>query len=120
MRLGRSQFATTDLLFPVAGLTLVPLTLGLRWDLGHWAAGTTLIQALTEFCFLWAAISLLLMWRGRRRLRSLGLKGTHLWRLLSGSRPSDPEELFFWRWTLQVCCAVLTMVLCVLALVFTS
>ncbi|HSY59494.1 MAG TPA: hypothetical protein VK795_08040 [Terriglobales bacterium] len=63
----------------------------------------------------WAAISMLVVYRQWRRL---GLTPSGRAKVLSGSRPSDPDELFIWRWILSLCCAVLLGVLSVLALVF--
>lgn len=63
----------------------------------------------------WAAISMLVVYRQWRRL---GLTPAGRVKVLSGSRPSDPDELFMWRWFLSLCCAVLLGVLSVLALVF--
>jgi hypothetical protein len=101
-------------------LGLILLTIEIGGVQGRWPAGTTMIEALMKLSFLWSAISGLFMMRGYHRLRRLGLKGSHLARLLSGPCPSDPEESFFWRWTLQVCFAVLAIVVSVFLLVFTS
>ena len=73
------------------------------------------IFALFGFSSLWALMSMFLMWR---RFRRMGLSGTQGARLLSGPRPSDPDELFVWRSTLHMCCAILIGVVCVLVLVF--
>jgi hypothetical protein len=76
-----------------------------------------LIQLLLGLSFAWAVIAMLLVVRAGGKL---GLRRSHYTRLLSGSRPTDPVELFIWRGTLQFCCAALVALLCVLALVFIS
>ena len=65
----------------------------------------------------WAAVSMLLVFRQWRKL-VLTPKGRS--KVLSGPRPSDPDELFMWRWFFSLCIAVLLGVSCVLLLVFTS
>jgi len=60
------------------------------------------------------------MWRVVRGCQKLGWKRSNYTRFLSGPRPTDtgePDELVIWRWTLQLCYALLAVVLCVLAIV---
>jgi hypothetical protein len=75
--------------------------------------------ALTLVCFSFAW-GYLAMWRVVRGCRKLGWKRSNYTRFLSGPRPGDPDELVIWRWTFQLCYALLAAVLCVLAIVFTA
>jgi hypothetical protein len=50
--------------------------------------------------------------------RRLGWNRSNMTKLLTGSRPDDPDELFIWQWTLQLCFAIVSVVLCVVALTF--
>jgi len=53
-------------------------------------------------------------------LRKLGWNRRNYTQFLAGPRPSDGDELVVWRWTFQLCYALLAVVLCVLAIVFTT
>jgi len=117
MRLGRQQWATTDGLVLLAFLAVLPFTLWVAWARRHSKVSVDAVLALMGLSFAWFVVSQLAVARGRRKL---GLTRWQYTNLLSGSRPVDRDELFVWRWTLHLCCATLLMVLCVLALVFTS
>jgi hypothetical protein len=65
------------------------------------------------FSFGWVYLALWELDRGRRRL---GWNRSNMTKLLTGPRPDDPDELFIWQWTLQLCCAILSVLLCVVAL----
>jgi hypothetical protein len=74
---------------------------------------------MTLFCLPlgWAYLS---MWSVFRRCRKLGWTRSNYTQFLSDPRSNDADELFIWRWTWQLCYAVLAVVLSVLALAFTS
>jgi len=70
---------------------------------------------LTMICFSfgWLYLALWKLGRGGRRL---GWNRSNMTKLLTGPRPDDPDELFIWQWTLQVCFAILSVVVCVVVL----
>ena len=72
-------------------------------------------QTLICFSFGWAYLAI---WKVHRGCRKLGWDRSHYTLMLSGPRPDDPDVLLIWQWTLQLCYAVLAVVLCVLALTF--
>jgi hypothetical protein len=74
------------------------------------------VLTLTCFSFGWAYLSI---WQVHRRCRKFGLNRSNYTQLLSGPPPEDPDELFIWQWTLQLCYAVLALVLFLVGLVFT-
>jgi|SRR5580704_12971996 hypothetical protein len=67
------------------------------------------------FSFAWTYLAIWKLVRGGRRL---GWNRSNLTKLLTGPRPDDPDELFIWQWTLQLCCASLSVVVCAAALSF--
>ena len=73
--------------------------------------------AMICFAFGWSYLAIWKLVRGGRRL---GWNRSNLTKLLTGPRPDDPDELFIWQWTLQLCCASLSLVVCVLALAFSG
>jgi hypothetical protein len=79
--------------------------------------GTTLQTAtvLTLICsaFGWTFLAI---WQVNRGSRKLGLNRSTYAQFLSGPRSNDPDENFLRQWTLQLCCAILAVVLCVLAI----
>jgi hypothetical protein len=81
---------------------------------GHYA---DVFSTLFGLSVAWAAVSMLLVFR---QWRKMGLTPRGRLEVLSGPRPSDPDELFMWRWFFSLCIAVLLGVSCVLLLVFTS
>jgi hypothetical protein len=72
---------------------------------------------LVGLSFAWAAISMLFL---LRQWRKLDLNPDGRLKVLSGPRPSDPDELFMWWCFLSMCVAVLLGVSFVLLLVFGS
>ena len=89
------------------------------WSAHSHSAGlpSDVVLALTSFSFGWAFLSILQVNRGCRRL---GLKRSNYTQLLSMARPTGPDELFIWQWTIQVCCAILAVVIVVLGLAFAN
>ena len=73
--------------------------------------------AMICFSFGWVYLALWKLDRGRRRL---GWNRSNMTKLLTGPRPDDPDELFIWQWTLQVCFAILSAVICVVVLSFSA
>jgi hypothetical protein len=73
--------------------------------------------AMICFSFGWTYLSIWKLVRGGLRL---GWNRSNLTKLLTGPRPDDPDELFMWRWTLQLCCASLSVVVCVVILAFSA
>jgi hypothetical protein len=73
--------------------------------------------ALICFSFGWAYLA---MWRVYRGCSKLGWSRANYTQFLSDPRSDDPDELLIWRWTLQLCFAVLAIVLCVLACAFAA
>jgi hypothetical protein len=72
------------------------------------------------FSFGWAALSMLLVERGGRKLGWNRSNRSNYTQLLSGPPPDDPDMLFLWRWSLQLLYAILGAVLCLLAMVFAA
>jgi hypothetical protein len=71
--------------------------------------------AMICFSFGWTYLAI---WKLVRGGRKLGWNRSNLTKLLTGPRPDDPDELFIWQWTLQLCYASLSVVICVAALSF--
>ena len=67
------------------------------------------------FCvsFAWGWVSMALCFRS---LRKLGLDGKARLRLFSGPRPNDPDEYHAWQLGWHFMCAVLAMILCMIAI----
>ena len=72
------------------------------------------------FSFGWAALSMLLVVRGGRKLGWNRSNRSNYIQLLSGPPPDDPDLLFLWRWTLQLLYAILAAVLCLVAIIFAA
>lgn len=108
--------AWTGLTVLVAFLVVIPFTLWFAW-----AHHTTLLNPIlvTLFCvsFAWVNASMVLCYRG---LRKLGLDGEGRLRLFSGPRPSDPDELRVWLLGWHFMCAVLAVLLCMIAIPIAS
>lgn len=104
--------ATTGLTILLAFLVVIPFTLRFAW-----AHHTTLVNPIlvTLFClsFAWVFVSMVLCYR---RLRKLGLDGEGRMHLFSGPRPSDPDELRAWLLGWHFICAVLAVLLCMIAI----
>lgn len=82
----------------------------------HSETALSAISWVVAFNMIWGGVSLLLLMRGRGKLgpnrrRDIGLLA---------EKPDHPDELFVWNWTLQLCCAVIAVVICVIALVIAS
>ena len=77
--------------------------------------GADVVFTLGGLAFAWALVSMFL---ASHHARALGLTRMQSAQLLSGSRPTDPDELIVWRWMLQFCCGALVGILCVVAVVF--
>ena len=75
------------------------------------------VLAMICFSFGWTALA---NWKLVRGGRKLGWNRSNVTKLLTGPRPDDPDELFIWQWTLQLCCASLSVVVCVAALAFSG
>jgi hypothetical protein len=100
----------------VAFVIVVPLTLWFTWQR---ASTFTYPVAVTLFCisFAWAAVSMLRMQRG---LRKLGLSPSDRMRVFSGPRPDDPDALYAWKWAWQFLYAVIVVGLCMIAIPIAS
>jgi hypothetical protein len=74
---------------------------------------------MTLFCLplAWVYLS---TWNVVRGFRKLGWTRTNYTQFLSDPRSRDVDELFVWRWTVQLCLSLLAVVLCVLALALTA
>ena len=70
---------------------------------------------LAGLSFAWGLVSMVLV---LRQWRKTGMTPGGRYKVLSGTRPSDPDELLMWRATLHMCCSLLIGVLCILVLVF--
>jgi hypothetical protein len=71
------------------------------------------VFALAGLSFAWAGMSMLL---AIGRDRKLGLTPSQRLNLLSGPRPINRDEAFIWRCALQLACALVFGLLCILAL----
>jgi len=104
---------TTSALSILLGLLVViPLTLWFAW-----ARHTTVLNPIlvTLFClsFGWGLVSMALCFRS---LRKLGLDGQGRFRLFSGPRPADPDELRAWQLGWHFMYAVLAVMVCMIAI----
>ena len=72
------------------------------------------------FSFGWTGLSIWQLQRGGRKLGWNRSNRPNYTQLLSGPPPDDPDLLFLWRWTLQLCYASLAVVLCILAVAFAA
>jgi hypothetical protein len=108
---------------PPSGLTVllgfVAVLLFLAWLYPAHHAMMPDNAALTLVCFSFGW-TFLAMWQVSRGCRKLGWKRSNYTQFLSGPRPADPDELAIWRWTFQLCCAILALVLCVLTIAFVT
>ncbi len=83
----------------------------------HATIPAALVITLVCISFGWASLA---MWQVHRGCRKLGWDRSHYTQLLAGLRPDDPNALFIWFWTLQLCYAILAVVLCMLAIGFAA
>jgi len=104
--------ATTALAILLAFLVVIPLTLWFAWR-HHTTFANPILVTLFCFAFAWMFVSMVLCYRG---LRKLGLDGQGRLRLFSGPRPSDPDELRAWLLGWQFMYAVLAVLLCMIAI----
>jgi hypothetical protein len=105
-------FAWAGLTVSVALLVVIPLSLWFAWVHAFSLVNSILV---TLFCvsFAWGNISLVLFFRS---LRKLGLDGEGRMRLLSGPRPTDPDELHPWLLGWHFMFAVLAVLLSMIAI----
>jgi hypothetical protein len=98
--------------------SLIPISLTLWW---LWNHHSNLVESALQIClcsaFVWVGIS---MNQFFRTARQLGLSSEARMRLLSGTRPIDPDERRVWQWFLQFLLAVLAILLFMFALPFVS
>ena len=83
----------------------------------HATIPDNVVLTLICFSFGWTYLA---MWKVGRGCRKLGWNRSNYTQFISGPRPADPDELVIWRWTFQLCYAILAVVLCVLAIAFTA
>jgi hypothetical protein len=96
----------------LAFVIVIPLTLWFTW---RHASTFAYPLAETLFCisFAWAAVSMVLMQCG---LRKLDLRPADRMRVFSGPRPDDPDELYAWKWAWQFLYAFIAVTLCMIAI----
>jgi len=96
---------------PMVLVAILPITWWLIRDSESSKAGQV-IFALSVSVMLWASTGI---FQVCRRCRKLGWNRSTLARFLSSGRPSDAEELLVWQWVLQVCYAIVALVVCLVA-----
>lgn len=99
-------------LFVAAGIAIVCMNL--------WVSRThetptieIVLETLFYICWLWAGVSVLQVWRSLRKLSPSQRTSA-----FSGGRPSDPDELFAWKWGWQFAYAVIATLAAMAALPF--
>src|SRR5260370_2421198 len=92
-------------------VVVVPLKLWAGWA-AHPGIADLILQLLCVLSFTWGVVALLQL---QRSLRKLGLGPEDTTRVFSSQRPSDPDELRAWQWGWQFMFAVLTVLLCIVA-----
>lgn len=93
-------------------LVVIPLSLWYGW--AHPTTFVTpILDTLSCLSFGWALVSAALWFRS---LRKLGLDGQAGLRLYSGARPEDRDELRAWQLGWHFMCAILAVLLCIVAL----
>ena len=97
-------------------LVVIPLSLWYAW-VRPTALVDSLLATLSCLSFGWALVSAALCFRS---LRKLGLDGQAGLRLFSGPRPDDRDELRAWQFGWQFMCAILAVLLCIIALPIAS
>jgi hypothetical protein len=97
-------------------LVVIPLTLWLGWHF-HSSLANAILVTLFSLSFGWGLVSLILCFRSLNRL---GLDGPGRFRLFSGPRPDDREELRAWQLGWHFMFAVLSVLLCIMAIPFAS
>ena len=99
-----------------AFLIVIPFTLWFAW---RHASTFAYPIAMTLFCiaFAWAAVSMVLMQRG---LRKLGASPSDRMRVFSGPQPDNPDELYAWKWAWQFLYAIIAVMLCMIAIPIAS
>ncbi len=114
-QLGR-QFQTVIRKFVYAYSTLVCLLGFLAISLSlwfAWAHRSTLAESVVEtvFCLsmAWGFVSML-------QLRKVKLSSSERTRVFSGPRPTDPDELYAWKWAWQFMYAVIAGMLSMIAI----
>ena len=100
-------------------LGFVAVLLFVVWRARTSSVAIPLPMALSFICFSFGWVYLA-SWKTVWGCRKIGYDRSNFTKLLSGPRPDDPDELLIWNWTLQLCYAVFAVLLCVLALVYTT
>ena len=72
------------------------------------------------FSFGWTYLAIWQVIRGGRKLGWNRSNRSNSTQLLSSPPPDDPDLLFLWRWSLQLCYSTLAVVLCMLAIAFAA
>jgi len=98
------------------GFAAVLLLVSWFYRAHHATVPDNVVLTLVCFSFGWTYLAI---WRVSRGCRKLGWSRSNYTQFLSDPRSADPDELAIWRWTLQLCYAILALVLCLLAIVFT-
>jgi len=99
----------------VAFVLIIPLSLWFAWSRHVSVVEVAYSVVETLFCFS-SALVLVSLLRFQRSLRRLGLSGVEAKMLLSGSRPSDPDELLVWKWAWRFMYGIITGLACMMAL----
>jgi hypothetical protein len=103
-----------SILFGLA--VVIPLFLWSAW-VNHQALVNSVLVTLFCLSFGWGLVSMVLCLRSMRRL---GLDGQDGLKLFSGGRPTDPEELRTWNLGWHFMCAVLAVIICMIAIPLAS
>ena len=104
------------LVMPIVLVALLPITFWSIRDSESSKPGQV-IFALSVSVMLWVGTSI---FQVCRRCRKFGWNRSNYTKFLSEDRPSDPDELLVWQWTLQVCYGTAVFVMCMIALTLTS
>ncbi len=81
------------------------------------AIAFAILDTLIYSTWVYGFVSMLLFWRG---LRKLGLSGEGRLALCSGPRPNDPDELRAWLWDWQWLYSALAFLVCLILMPVTS
>jgi hypothetical protein len=113
--IGKFVYAYSTLVF-LLGFSVIALSL---WS--AWTHRSTLAESLVEtvFCLsmAWVFVSML---QAQRGLRKLKLSSAERMRVFSGPRPTDPDELYAWKWAWQFMYAVIAGMLSMIAIPVTA
>ena len=101
---------------PIVLVALLPITFWSIRDSESSKAGQV-IFALSTSVMLWIGTSI---FQVSRRCRKFGWNRSNFTKFLSEGRPSDPDELLVWQWTLQVCYGTAVFVMRTIALTLRS